>query len=624
MPKKVLVPALRFTRLLLLGISAASLLGSQPARANVFADASLTGLTLSCPATINSGTVSGASTPAYACSAIASYSNGSAKVVRSASSWSSSNADLLSVSGVVVFNFAEGGYIAKGLLGSGVVAVDTPVDISASYSEGGISQSATASVTVKAQKLTALKTTCPATVYYGVPGNCTTTASYSDGFSRTVAPTWTSSNEAAATIDSTCNIDTYSLCSTVTAGNVSASTPVILTASYSENDVTKSVTTTVTVKQPPTLTDLVVNCPASVAADSGASGGTGIGSCSLVEFYSGTTQNVSQLATWNSTNPFVLNVANPSASGSSLSGGGKLTSYSAPVDTPVTISATISWYGVSKSAATTVLVKASLPVLTAIAVNCPSSVVAGASASCSAIAVYNNNSNKIINATWSSSNSAAAKMTGGSLKAGSVTADSPVTITASYSENGVSQSGTATVLIKSNLPAACTQSLPLASTIVPAGGGNYALEVASSSATCAWTASTSTPWLHLAGSGGSGNSSLAFSVDANSGASRSGSIVIGKLAYTVTQEASSAPAPITAAAIDCLFNWAEKTYPELFAPTPAQSTDADNYRFRFYSGTSAYLGAFNGQRLDYVGPQSNGTILQLGDLATWIKTAACQ
>jgi hypothetical protein len=218
-------------------------------------------------------------------------------------------------------------------------------------------------------------------------------------------------------------------------------------------------------------------------------------------------------------------------------------------------------------------------------------------------------------------------MTGSALKAGSVTADSPVTITASYSENGVSQSGTATVLIKSNLPVACTQTLPVSSTSVPAGSGSYALSVASSSDSCSWMASTPTPWLHLASSGGSGSAALAFSVDANSGtASRSGSIVIGKLSYTVSQAGSSAtPAtPITAAAIDCLFDWAEKNYPGLFSPSPAQSTVADNYRFRFYPGTSAYLGAFNEQRLDYIGPQSNGTVLELGDLATWLKTATCQ
>lgn len=615
--------ALRFIRLFLLEIGLPlllGLLGSAPAQANIFADATLSGLTLSCPASINSGLPNSS----LACTEIATYSNGSAKVVRSASSWSSSNAAVLSVSGVVIFNFVEGGYIAKGLLGSGVVAVDTPVDISASYSEGGITHSASATVTVKAQKLTALKITCPATVYVGVPGNCTTTASYSDGVSKTVAPTWSSGNEAAATMDSACNIDTYSLCSTLTAGTVSGTTSVVFTASYSENDVTKTATTMVSIKLPPTLTDLVVNCPASVAADSGA---TSIGSCGLVEFFNGTTLSASQSASWTSSNPLVLSVANPLATSSGLSGGGKLTSYATPVDTTVTIGATVSWYGVSKSASTTVLVKASLPVLTAIAVSCPSSVVAGASATCSAIAVYNNNSSKSINATWTSSNSAAARMTGSALKAGSVTADSPVTITASYSENGVSQSGTATVLIKSNLPVACTQTLPVSSTSVPAGSGSYALSVASSSDSCSWTASTPTPWLHLANSSGSGSAALAFSVDANSGtASRSGSIVIGKLSYTVSQAGSSAtPAtPITAAAIDCLFDWAEKNYPGLFSPSPAQSTVADNYRFRFYPGTSAYLGAFNEQRLDYIGPQSNGTVLELGDLATWLKTATCQ
>lgn len=615
------VQALRFIRLLLLDLSLMlllGLLGSGTAQANIFADASLTGLTLSCPTTINSGLPNSG----LACSEIASYSNGSAKVVRSASNWSSSNAAVLSVTGAVIFNFAEGGFIAKGQLGSGVVAVDTPVDITASYSEGGITQSATATVTVKAQLLTALKTTCPATVYVGVPGNCTSTASYSDGVSKTVVPTWTSNNDAAATMDSNCNIDTYSYCSTLTAGDVSANTSLIFTASYSENGVTKTATATVSVRQPPALTNLAVNCPASVAADSS---GTSIGACTLVEFFNGTAVNASQSATWASSNPFVLSVANPTSSSGILVGGGKLTSYATPLDTTVTISATVSWYGVSKSAATTMVVKASLPVLTAIAVNCPSSVLAGATASCSATAVYNNNSNKNITATWTSSNAAAAKMTGGSLKAGSVTADTAVTITATYSENGVTQSGTATVDVKSPQSAACTQALSSATAMLAATAGSYTLNIASSSDTCAWTANTQASWLHLASNSGSGNATLGFTVDANSStASRSDSITIGKLTYTVTQAGSTAPATITPAIIDCVFDWAEKSYPELFAPSPAQSTDADSYRFRFYAGTSAYLGVFNKQRLDYVGPQSSGTILQLGDLAVWIKTAACQ
>lgn len=75
---------------------------------------------------------------------------------------------------------------------------------------------------------------------------------------------------------------------------------------------------------------------------------------------------------------------------------------------------------------------------------------------------------------------------------------------------------------------------------------------------------------------------------------------------------------------DCVFSWGEKTYPELFSPSPATSKTFGDYYYRYYSGTKSYLGTLKSQRLVYVGVLSNGSILDVGDLATWIKTAGCQ
>src|SRR5206468_8352233 len=52
---------------------------------------------------------------------------------------------------------------------------------------------------------------------------------------------------------------------------------------------------------------------------------------------------------------------------------------------------------------------------------------------------------------------------------------------------------------------------------------------------CSWTASTLTPWIHTS-SGGSGNGTITYSVDANSStSSRSGTITAGGQTFTVSQ-----------------------------------------------------------------------------------------
>lgn len=613
---------LRSLRLAAIGLLSCLLLGgfgSSAAWANVFTEASLTGLAVSCPATVKSGIAPLLNGPA--CIETATYSDGSSKVVTQPSGWSSANAELLSVGGITEFTLWALGYVQVGAyLNSRVTIVDTPVVLTASYTESGITKTATATITVKAQKLTTLRVDCPTAVYVSLSATCTTTANYSDGSSKTVAAPLTSGNTAAATIDSACSMSDHTPCSTLTPGNVASNTAVALTASYTENGVTKNATATVTVKPPPTLTNLVVNCPASVPADSGTAN---IGTCTLTEYFNGTTQSVTQSAAWSSANTAILAIDNPSTSSSgALAGGGKLSSYAAPVDTAVSISASVSWYGVTKTASTTVTVKASAPQLTGVAASCPATVDAAASASCTATATYSNHTSKSVNATWTASNAAMVTMRGNTLTAGKVATDSPVIIAATYSENGITQTATATVHIKAAPAAPCTPALAADTMTVAAGSGSYALTVAAPS-TCAWQAATLGAWLHLAAGSGSGNGTLGFTVDANdSSASRTATISVGSQLLRISQAAQ--PTPSMTAAADCVFTWAEKNHPELFSPAPAISKTSENYYYRYYADTHAYLAAFNFQRLDYSGNQSNGMVLSLGDLATWIKTAGCQ
>jgi hypothetical protein len=92
-------------------------------------------------------------------------------------------------------------------------------------------------------------------------------------------------------------------------------------------------------------------------------------------------------------------------------------------------------------------------------------------------------------------------------------------------------------------PFSCAVFLTPESVQAAAGGGRYAVEVATG-AGCAWTVATGTTWLHPGTASGSGNGRVEFDVDANSSTSpRSGDVTIGDVNLVVNQDAAAAPPP---------------------------------------------------------------------------------
>ena len=66
---------------------------------------------------------------------------------------------------------------------------------------------------------------------------------------------------------------------------------------------------------------------------------------------------------------------------------------------------------------------------------------------------------------------------------------------------------------------------------------------------------------------------------------------------------------------ECLFNWAEKNYPALFAP--AGSTQSLTvYSYRYYSTTNAYLGVNSVNNHVYY-LSSEGVLQDVGPLSDW-------
>jgi hypothetical protein len=88
----------------------------------------------------------------------------------------------------------------------------------------------------------------------------------------------------------------------------------------------------------------------------------------------------------------------------------------------------------------------------------------------------------------------------------------------------------------------------------------------------------------------------------------------------------SGATPVTStASADCLFDWAEKNYADLFAPARAPSRTYDVYYYRYYSATNSYLAVAGvNKRVFYIGALSGGSLLDVGDTATWLTAAGCQ
>ncbi len=104
---------------------------------------------------------------------------------------------------------------------------------------------------------------------------------------------------------------------------------------------------------------------------------------------------------------------------------------------------------------------------------------------------------------------------------------------------GPARSGTATIAGRTftvNQSSGCSLSLSSSSATVPSGGASGSFDVRGGDG-CSWTASSNAPWLTITGNAsGTGNGTVRYSAQANSGPQRTGTITVGSLSFTVTQE----------------------------------------------------------------------------------------
>lgn len=124
------------------------------------------------------------------------------------------------------------------------------------------------------------------------------------------------------------------------------------------------------------------------------------------------------------------------------------------------------------------------------------------------------------------------------------TGNGTVAFTTAANPNSTSRSGTITIAGQTHTvtqSGSCPSSIaPTSQTVSSSGGAGTTVSVTTPDG-CAWTSSTTAPWITITGgSSGSGNGSVDFTVAANSGAQRVGTITIAGQTHTVTQLGSCA------------------------------------------------------------------------------------
>jgi hypothetical protein len=89
----------------------------------------------------------------------------------------------------------------------------------------------------------------------------------------------------------------------------------------------------------------------------------------------------------------------------------------------------------------------------------------------------------------------------------------------------------------------CNYSISPARLDVAAGGGSGSTTVTTGSG-CTWTAVSNAAWITItSGATGTGNGPVAFTVAANTGAARTGTLTVAGQTFTVSQAAAAAPPP---------------------------------------------------------------------------------
>lgn len=103
----------------------------------------------------------------------------------------------------------------------------------------------------------------------------------------------------------------------------------------------------------------------------------------------------------------------------------------------------------------------------------------------------------------------------------------------------------------------------------------------------------------------------------------SGNMLVADRGNHTIRKGSSSSGP-NAAVSDCLFNWAERSFPRYFAPSGGASQTSAPYYYRYYAGTGNYLATSSADsNLWALGTDTGGKLMDLGPMGNFLATAGC-
>lgn len=262
----------------------------------------------------------------------------------------------------------------------------------------------------------------------GARTTLTATARYADNRERTVNPVWSSSNPVVASVSAT---------GVVTAGVVPTSTQVTISASWTENRATVQGSM-----------DIVVSAAPSVLTDLKLTGAGRVQSGGQVRLVLNAVYADRSSKAVSATG---FTLSNPALG--SVNSRGVLTVASVSADTVLTVTATYEEGGVTKTASLPITVSAAPVVLSRLTlVGATALLASGQTLNLSALGVYADTSSKPVAATWQVTGTAATVSSTGVFQASSVSVDTPVVVSASYTEAGVTVSAQFQVIIQATVP----------------------------------------------------------------------------------------------------------------------------------------------------------------------------
>ncbi len=268
----------------------------------------------------------------------------------------------------------------------------------------------------------------PDTIAIGETGTYTCTATWNNGMETIVSPKWSLSSTAYATISAGGKI--------INTNNSGKTQTVNLLASYTFNGITYTASKTITLPSA-SLTAIAINGPDSIAYNNTASY-----TC-IATWSNGTTSAVSPKWSLSST------------AYATLSANGMVTNKNKSGKTQtVTLHASYTANGVTKTASKTITLPSAPPSLTSIAINGPDSIEYNKTATYTCTATWSDGTTSSVTPKWSLSDTTYATVNASGTVTNKNTSGKTQTVvlTATYTHNGITKTASKTITLQPNDP----------------------------------------------------------------------------------------------------------------------------------------------------------------------------